>query len=487
MSTLQNLEQVLSRKQEVKNGDPAGVGKQKKAGKLAARDRIAMLLDEGSFVEQAMLASDAGVVTGMGTVGGRSVMVFAQDYTVKNGAVGKKQADKIVKVLNQARKTGAPVVAICDSDGARLDEGVEALEAYSDIFAHMARLSGVVPMIAVVAGPCAGIAAVMAEMADVAIVAKPAGAVLSAGPQVLSSAMNQNLSAEELGGGKTAVANGAAHFACESEEDALKLAAKVIDLLPANNLEEAPYGMEESTDRKLEGLESGAEGKNVMEQMADKGSLLELGAGYTQAVTALGRMNGQTVAFVYTGKGDLCDKRMKKITRFVRFADCYNIPVISLVDATGIKVFDSIGRQMSATSAAAGLIYAYSEATTAKVTVVIGKAIGAAYVAMGGSANADATFAWPGTVIGPVAGEAAIQIMWKDRIMESKGDAVEARKALAAEYEAEVMDGVHAAESGLVDDVIDPADTRRVVAATLEMLSGKRDSNPPKKHDNMPL
>ena len=261
----------------------------------------------------------------------------------------------------------------------------------------------------------------------------------------------------------------------------------LLGMLPANNLEDAPFAPEEDMNRLVEGLAAGADGREVIAALADTGSVVELGKGFTGAVTALGRMAGRTVAFVYTGKGDTCDKRMNKITRFVRFADCYNIPVVSLVDSTGFELFPTIDRQMSVMKAASALVYAYSEATTVKVTLVIGSAVGAMYVAMGGSANADATYAWPGAVISPMTGEAAIQVMWKDQIKASQGDAVKAREELAAKYEAEVADGVCAAAAGLVDDVIDPADSRKMVIAALELLSSKRDSNPPKKHGNMPL
>ncbi|MDO5298843.1 MAG: carboxyl transferase domain-containing protein [Clostridia bacterium] len=487
MSTLQDLNQVLSRKQDILSENAAGVEKQKKSGKLTARERVALLLDGGSFVEQAMLACDAGVVTGSGTVEGRPVYVIAQDFAVMDGAVGAKQAKKIVKVLELARKTGTPVVAMCDSNGARVGEGAAALEAYTDIFAHMARLSGVVPMMTMVLGPCVGAAAMMAELSDLVFVAKPAGALLVAGPQVLAATMGKSLTAQELGGAKTAVETGAAHFACESEEEAFAQVKRVLGMLPANNLEDAPFSVEEDMNRKLEGLEAGADGLSVITAMADTGSVVELGKGYTGAVTALGKMAGRTVAFVYTGKGDTCDKRMQKITRLVRFADCYNIPVVSLVDSTGLELFDTVDRQMSVLKAASAMVYAYSEATTVKVTLVIGNAIGSAYVAMGGSANADATYAWPGAVISPLTGEAAIQVFEKEKIKASKGDAVAARAELAAKYEAEVADGVNAAAAGLVDDVIDPADTRKMVIAALEILSSKRDSNPPKKHGNMPL
>ncbi|MDY5349609.1 MAG: carboxyl transferase domain-containing protein [Candidatus Ventricola sp.] len=487
MSTLQDLNQVLSRKQDILSGNAAGVEKQKKSGKLTARERIELLLDAGSFVEQGMLVADAGVVTGSGTVDGRPVYVFAQDFAVLDGAVGAKQAKKIVKVLELARKTGTPVVAMCDSNGARVAEGAPALEAYADIFAHMARLSGVVPMISLVLGPCVGAAAMMAELSDLVFVAKPAGVLLMAGPQVLASTMGKSLTAEELGGGKTAVESGAAHFACETEEEAIAQVKTVLGMLPANNLEDAPFAVEEDMNRLVDGLEAGAEGRDVIAKLADTGSVVEVGKGYTGAVTALAKLAGRTVAFVYTGKGDTCDKRMKKITRFVRFADCYNIPVVSLIDSTGLTVFETVDRQMSVLKAASSMIYAYSEATTVKVALVIGNAVGAAYVAMGGSANADATYAWPGTVISPLTGEAAIQVMWKDEIKKSTGDAVAARAELAAKYEAEVADGVNAAAQGLIDDVIDPADSRKTIIAALELLSSKRDSNPPKKHGNMPL
>ena len=485
MSTLQDLNQVLSRKQAIL--ESAGVEKQKQSGKLTARERVSLLLDGGSFVEQSMLFADAGVVTGCGTVEGRPVYVIAQDFAVMDGAVGEKQAKKIVKVLELARKTGTPVVTLCDSNGARVGEGAAALEAYADIFAHMARLSGVVPMIAVVAGPCVGAAAMTAQLSDIVLVAKPAGALLVAGPQVLASTMGKDLKAEDLGGGKTAVEHGAAHFACETEEEAIATVKTLLGMLPANNLEDAPFAPEEDMNRLVEGLAAGADGREVITALADTGSVVELGKGFTGAVTALGRMAGRTVAFVYTGKGDTCDKRMSKITRFVRFADCYNIPVVSLVDSTGFELFPTIDRQMSVMKAASALVYAYSEATTVKVTLVIGSAVGAMYVAMGGSANADATYAWPGAVISPMTGEAAIQVMWKDQIKASQGDAVKAREELAAKYEAEVADGVCAAAAGLVDDVIDPADSRKMVIAALELLSSKRDSNPPKKHGNMPL
>lgn len=409
MSTLQDLNKVLSRKQAILDENAAGVEQQKKSGKQTARERIAMLLTAAASSSRACSRRMPGVVAGSGTVDGRPVYVFAQDFAVMDGAMGAKQAKKIVKILEQARKTGTPVVAMCDSNGARVGEGAAALEAYAPhVFAHMARLSGVVPMIAMVLGPCVGAAAMMAKLSDVVIVSKPAGALMMAGPQVLASAMKKDIKAEELGGADVAVKTGAAHFACETEADAMAKARAVLGMLPANNIEDAPFSVEEDMNRRLEGFEAGCDGAELIAALADTGSVLEFGKGHTQAVTALGKMAGRTVAFVYTGKGDTCDNRMKKIARFVRFADCYNIPVVSLVDSTGLKLFDTVERQMAVLNAASTLVYAYSEATTVKVTLVIGNAIGSAYVAMGGSANADTTYAWPDSVISPMTGEAAI-------------------------------------------------------------------------------
>ena len=258
MSTLQDLTQVLSRKQDILE-NAAGVEKIKKSGKLTARERVGLLLDDGSFMEQAMLLSDAGVVTGSGTVEGRPVYVVAQDFAVMDGAVGSKQAKKVVKVLELARKTGTPVVLMCDSNGARVGEGAAALEAYADIFAHMARLSGVVPMIAMVLGPCVGAAAMMAELADLTIVAKE-GALLQAGPQVISATMGKDVkTAVELGGAEIALANGAAHFACKTEEEAFAQVKTLLGILPANNLEDAPFSVEEDMNRAVTGLAAGAE------------------------------------------------------------------------------------------------------------------------------------------------------------------------------------------------------------------------------------
>lgn len=490
MSTIQDLQQVQARKQEILSGDAARVEKQKKSGKMTARERVSALLDSQSFVELDVLVSHdgkaEGVVTGYGTIEGRPVYVLSQDFTVLGGSVGVKHAQKIAKVLDLAKKTGTPAVLMCDSAGARIDEGALALEAYADIFARMARMSGVVPMISMVLGPCVGAAALMSEMSDVTIMVKGVGAKLSCGPQVLSATYGVNKTAEQLGGAEAMNAQGGTDFVCDGEADAFVKARALLSMLPLNNLEEAPLDTAEDLNRVCEGLTAGADAKTILSALCDVGSVLEFGAGYSQAVTALCKMGGRTVAVVHTGAGELCNKRAKKIARFVRFADCYNIPVVTLVDTEGLMVAES-ARQQELLSAVAQMMFAYTEATTAKISVVTGKAVGAAYVALGGKANADVVYAWPGSVIAPMTGEAAVAVLYKDELKNSKGDVASARAQFAAQYESEVADGVHAAENGCVDDVIDPAQTRKLLIASLEMLASKRDSNPPKKHGNMPL
>lgn len=490
MSTIQDLQQVQARRQEILDGDAARVEKQKKSGKLTARERVAKLLDDKSFVELDVLVSHdgkaEGVVTGYGTVEGRPVYVLSQDYTVLGGSVGEKHARKIAKVLDLARKTGSPVVLMCDSAGARIDEGATALEAYADIFARMARMSGVTPMIAMVLGPCVGAAALMSEMSDLTVMVKGVGAKLCAGPQVVSAVNGVNKTAEELGGAQAMLQQGGADFACESEQEAFETVRKALALLPSNNMEDAPLEAAEELNRACVGLEAGVDAKTLLAQLCDAGSVLELGAGYTKAVTALARMGGRAVALVHTGGGEICAKRAQKIARFVRFADCYNLPVVTLIDTEGLSV-PKENAQSWQLKATGQMLFAYAEATTAKLAVVTGKAIGAAYVALGGRANADVVYAWPGSVIAPMTGEAAATVLCSEELRTSKGDPKEARAEIAARYEAEVADGVNAAMSGCVDDVVDPAQTRKLLIASLEMLASKRDSNPPKKHGNMPL
>lgn len=494
MGNRQTWADIAARKQTLLDGDPARVAQQRKDGKLTARERAQKLLDQGSFVELDALvmtgADGAGVVTGYGTVKERPVYLFSQDYTVHGGAIGQAQAKKILKVMALARKTGSPLVMLLDSAGVRLNEGAAALNAYAQIGAELSRMSGVCPTIAVVVGPCVGAAAMLTRLCDLTVMADSVGALLLQGPQVLSAASGQDYTLKTAGGAAVMAKQGATALTARDEDEAFKLVSILLDLLPGCNLEDAPIIDTDDMNRLLPEWD-GADIRALTASLADNGTTLELYPEYGKAfVTLLCRMGGRTVGIVASNAnhndGLLCACAAKKAARFVRFCDCYNLPVLSLIDSKGAKV-PPVEKQGDALSAMAQLLYAYAEATCPKAAVVIGDAVGQAFVAMGGKANADVTYAWPGALISALSPEAAVQVLYKREISDSTGDAVQARQALADKYAAEVAGAVNAAENGFVDDVIDPAMTRQLLIAAFEMLSSKRDTNFPKKHGNLPL
>lgn len=490
----QNLSQVLAKKQSILQGDAARIAKQRAAGKLTARERVAKLLDAGYFAEMDALVP-GGAVTGSGTVQGKPVVVFAQDFTVHGGAMGETQAKKICKVLDMALKTGTPVVAMCDSAGVRIDEGAAAMNAYASVFVRLAKMSGVVPVVALILGPVVGGAAMIAQLADVSIQAEDVGQLMVYGPQVMLSlsgkAVDANqVSAEKVGGAKVMAAQGGVALTAENEDGAIALAAKLLDLLPASNAEDAEIIDSDDMNRLLPALNA-ADADALLAAMADCGSYVELYAAFGQEVkVALARVGGRTVGLVAgnaaVNEGMLTAEAASKAARFIRLCDCYSIPVVSLINSKGVAV-PAIEHQAATIKATTQLLYAYAEATTAKVSIVIGNAIGQAYVAMGGKGNADVTYAWPGAVISALTPEAAVQVLYVDELKAGKAPALQTRAELEAKFAADVADGVAAACNGLVDDVIDPAQTRQYVIQALEMLASKRDANPPKKHGNLPL
>ena len=494
MNNTQDLKQVLQKKQEILQGNAERVAKQRAQGKLTARERVAKLLDQGSFVELDALVSagedGAGVVTGYGTVQDRPVYLFAQDFTVHGGAMGRMQAQKILKILDLAQKTGAPVVAMCDSNGVRLDEGAAAMNAYAEVFAKMTRLSGVCPMVALVLGPCAGGAALISQIADVSIQAEKVGELMVYGPQVMSSVSGETLTGESLGGAKAMAAQGGVALTAVSEDEAISLAVQVLDLLPGSNAEDAPLMDGDDMNRLLPAVDA-ADSDALLAAMADNASFIELYKEWGKALrVALCRMGGRSVGIVCSNAkendGMITPAAAAKAARFIRLCDCYSLPVVSLINSKGVAVPEAKAQSWTMITASQ-LLYAYAEATCPKVSVVVGNAIGQAYVAMGGKANADVCYAWPGAVISALTPEAAVQVLYVDELKNSKKPALEARAELEAKYAAEVADGVAAAKAGMIDDVCDPAETRKLILAALEMLSSKRDANPPKKHGNLPL
>ncbi len=494
MNNTQDLKQVLQKKQEILQGNAERVAKQRAQGKLTARERVAKLVDQGSFVEMDVLVSEkdggAGVVTGYGTVQDRPVYLFAQDFTVHGGAMGRAQAKKILKVLDLAQKTGAPVVAMCDSNGVRLDEGAAAMNAYAEVFAKMTRLSGVCPMIALVLGPCAGGAAMISQIADVSILAEKVGQLMVYGPQVMSAVNGETLTGETLGGAKTMAAQGGVALTAADEDEAIALAVRVLDLLPGSNAEDAPLVDTDDMNRLLPAI-APDDSEALMSAMADGASFIELYRDWGKELrVALCRMGGRSVGLVCgnakENEGMISPAAAAKAARFIRLCDCYSLPVVSLINSKGVAV-PSAKTQSWTMITSSQLLYAYAEATCPKVSVVVGNAIGQAYAAMGGKANADVCYAWPGAVISALTPDAAVQLLYVDELKNDTKPALESRAELEAKYAAEVADGVAAARDGMIDDVCDPAQTRKLVLAALEMLSSKRDSNPPKKHGNLPL
>lgn len=494
MANTQELKQSLARKAAILQGDAERIAKQHADGKLTARERVEKLLDEGSFVELDALVSKgqdyAGVVTGYGTVQDRPVYVFAQDFTVHGGAMGSMQAKKICKVLDLAQKTGAPVIAMCDSAGVRIDEGADAMNAYARIYARMARLSGVCPMIALVLGPVCGGAALIAQIADIAIEAADVGRLMVYGPQVVSAVTGKTVDAVQLGGADNMAKQGGVAMTAANEAEAIALTASLLDLLPGCNMEDAPIMDTDDLNRVLPEIDAG-DSQALLEGMADDGVFQELYASWgTEIRVALARVGGRTCGLVVSNaaenNGELAPAAAAKAARFVRFCDCYTIPVVSLINSRGVQV-PSASSQSWTMITLSQLLYAYAEATTPKVSVVVGNAIGQAYVAMGGKANADVTYAWPDAVISALTPEAAVQVLYTDELKNDSKPALETRAELEKRFASEVADASAAAASGMIDDVILPAETRKYVIAALEMLSSKRDSNPPKKHGNLPL
>ncbi len=469
----------------LEGGDPA---KQRSSGKLLARERIALLLDPNSFVEVGALAGTSGeelnsVIAGYGTIEGRLTYLYAQDFTVKGGAVTKMAADKVVRVMELAAKTGSPVLSLCDSAGARIDQGILSLDAYAGVMAMSARLSGVVPQIALVLGPCAGGAAVIAQLSDFVIQADT-GAQFLAGPQVVSAKTGKTYDQKSLGGTKVASETGGAHITCEREEEAILFARKLISMLPSNNAEDAPLFQPDDLNRPINA--DGSDSRTLIAQLADSGDWLELSPANAPNMTvALAAVGGRTVGIVANNpafdEGILCPPGCAKAARFVRFCDAFNLPVITIVNTVG-AIAPGPERNILAIKAAAQLVYAFAEASVPKVSVITGKAIGIGYGAMASRAiGADIIYAWPDAVISPMSAEASVHIIHREELRAGQSEA-----DLAAAYAAR-NGALGAAQSGLVDDIVEPAATRQMVICALEAMLGKRDQLPPRKHGNMPL
>jgi acetyl-CoA carboxylase carboxyltransferase component len=510
------LDQLAKLKEEALHaGSPAAIERQHQRGKLTARERLDLLLDPGSFVELDMLARHRahgfgientrpltdGVITGWGTIDGRKVFVFSQDFTVFGGALGEVFAEKIHKVMDLAESVGAPVIGLNDGAGARIQEGVVSLASYGGIFLRNVKASGVVPQISVVLGPCAGGAVYSPAMTDFVFMTKGTSHMFITGPDVVKTVTGEDVTQEELGGAMThASKSGVATFVYDDEEACLQQVRYLMSFLPSNNLEDPPfYEPDDDPDRRCEGIldlipdapNKPYDMKKVIAEVVDDGDFLEVQPYWAMnIICGFGRINGHAVGIVGNQPqvlaGCLDIDASEKAGRFVRTCDAFNIPLVTFVDVPGFlpgtdQEYGGIIRH------GAKLLYAYCESTVPRVQIITRKGYGGAYVVMNSkSIGADLAFAWPSGEIAVMGPQGAVNIIFRKEI-EAAADTEARRGELIAEYTERFANPYSAAERGYVDDVIDPRDTRRVLVRALEMLRSKKEKLPQRKHGNVPL
>jgi len=493
----------------------AAVERQHARGKLTARERLDLLLDPGSFVETDPLAKHRlgtfglddsrpytdGVVTGWGTVDGRKVFVFSQDFMVFGGSLGEVFAEKVCKIMDLAAATGAPVIGLNDSGGARIQEGAASLAGYGYIFDRNVRSSGVIPQISVIMGPCAGGAVYSPAMTDFIFMVKETSHMFITGPEVIKTVTNEEVTFEELGGAMThATKSGIASFVAENEEDCLAQVRYLMSFLPANNLEDPPaYSPTDDPDRREESLntlipdsaKTPYDMHDVIRKVIDDGEFFEVLPLYAMNILiGFARMDGRTIGVVANQPkvlaGTLDYDSSEKAARFIRFCDAFNIPLVTFVDVPGFlpgtaQEYGGIIRR------GAKLLYAFAEATVPRITIITRKAYGGAYVVMNSKhIRSDVSFAWPTAEIAVMGSEGGVNIIYRKEIAAASDPSAK-RAELIARYEEEFSTPYLAAERGYVDDVIEPADTRRKVIQALRMLRTKREQVPARKHGNIPL
>jgi propionyl-CoA carboxylase beta chain len=501
------------RKVELGGGDKR-ILRQHEKGKYTARERIAILLDEGSFRElnpfsatrssyvgmDSVDAPGEGVVTGYGKIAGRTVYVFAQDFTVFGGALGEVHAKKIAGIMDLAAKNGAPVIGLNDSGGARIQEGVVSLDGYGHIFYRNSIYSGVIPQISVIMGPCAGGAVYSPAITDFIFMVEKTSQMFITGPKVIETVTGKKISSEDLGGADVQEGvSGVAHFAMPTEEEALLGVQRLLSYLPSSRSEKppfVPYAGVIGPDEEIINIvpTDGTKVYNVLDVIArllDNQEFLEIQPLFARnAVIGFGRIGGHVTGIIANQPnfraGGLDIDSSDKIARFIRFCDAFNIPLVTLEDVTGFipgikQEHGGIIRH------GAKILYAYSEATVPKITVILRKAYGGAYVALNSKAiGADLVYAWPASEIAVMGPEGAANIIYS-REIEGSENPLEARAEKIRMYREEVANPYVAAGAGMVDDVIDPRETRLKLFEALELLSGKTELRPEKKHGNIPL
>lgn len=510
------IQELLEKRNQAKlGGGEHRINKQHEKGKLTARERIELLLDDGSFEEFDMFVTHRckdfglekqkymsdGVVTGYGTIDNRLVYVFSQDFTVFGGSLSETFARKICKVMDMAAKNGAPIIGLNDSGGARIQEGVMSLAGYADIFLKNVLVSGVVPQISGVFGPCAGGAVYSPAITDFVVMSKNTSYMFVTGPKVVKTVTNEDVTTEELGGAMVHnQVSGVSHFAVEDEKVGISLIRKLLSYLPQNNLEDPPIiPCKDTIDRLEDSLNyiipdnpnKPYDMKDIIYSVVDNAEFLEVQRLYAaNIIVGFARFNGRSVGIVANQPsylaGVLDINASRKAARFVRFCDAFNVPIVTFVDVPGFlpgtaQEFGGIIIH------GAKLLYAYAEATVPKVTIITRKAYGGAYDVMSSKhLRGDVNYAWPTAEIAVMGPRGAIEIVYGPELKdaENRDDAINKREH---EYREKFSNPYVAAQHGFVDDVIEPRNSRFRIIRALESLANKRDSNPPKKHGNIPL
>ena len=504
----------LDRRAQLGGGE-LRIRRQHNEGKLLARERLELLLDPGSFVEMDRLRTHEctdfdmqdhkipgdAVVTGAGAIDGRNVFVYAQDFTVFGGSLSGVVADKICKVQELAMKNGAPVLGINDSGGARIQEGVVSLDGYARIFANNVMASGVVPQISAIMGPCAGGAVYSPAITDFIFMTRNTGYMFITGPDVIKTVTHEEVTKEQLGGAETHTGkSGVAHFSADDDKECLLMMRELMSFLPSNNLEEPPFHPTEDDpnrrDQRLrhvvpENPNLPYDMRDVIGSVVDEGYFFEVHREFApNVVVAFARLGGRTVGVVANQPAHLAGcldiDASVKAARFVRFCDCFNIPVVTFVDVPGFlpginQEYDGIIRH------GAKLLFAYAEATVPKITVITRKAYGGGYIVMASKfLRGDINLAYPGSEIAVMGPEGAINIVFRNELKEAK-DEKKARQRLVEDYRRMFANPFRSAELGNLDAIIVPEDTRPTLVRSLEILKKKRENNLPRKHGNIPL
>ncbi len=515
----EKIKELIELREKAKlGGGEKRIEAQHKKGKLTARERIDLMLDEGSFEEFDMFVSHRcidfgleketylsdGVVTGYGTIDGRLVYIFSQDFTVFGGSLSEMFAAKICKIMDMAMKVGAPVIGINDSGGARIQEGVKSLGGYADIFQRNILASGVIPQISAIFGPCAGGAVYSPALTDFIVMSRNTSYMFVTGPKVVKTVTGETVTAEQLGGAEVhASKSGVAHFVAENEEEGILLIRKLMSFLPQNNLEEPPVApCDDPIDRLEDSLNDiipdtankPYDVKEVIEAIVDYGEYLEVQRDFAaNIITCFARFNGISVGLIANQPkylaGVLDINASRKAARFVRFCDAFNIPLVTLVDVPGF--LPGTGQEYNGIILhGAKLLFAYGEATVPKVTVILRKAYGGAYDVMSSKhLRGDINYAWPGAEIAVMGPKGAIEVLLSRELesIEDEKAKVEMLIRKEQEYKDKFANPYVAAKFGYIDDVIEPRNTRFRIIRALQSLQTKKLVNPPRKHSNLPL